>query len=219
MKKTGLLACILLFPLMIYSQSKVDLGIFAGTSHYMGDINKERLFYAPSFSAGGFYRQILNPRYAVKLGFIYAPVKGRDSDFDNGFQQLRNAGFRTVIGDLTAQFEFNFVKFEYSARKITYAPYISGGVGVALMNKSGNFSYDFVIPFGAGVKINLSRRLSATVHWDFRKTFTDNLDSVENPGNGELSARLHNNDWYYMIGVGISYRINYNRMLCPAYEY
>jgi len=219
MKRLKVILIFLCISLLVNSQSKIDLGLFAGTSHYMGDINKERLFYAPSFSAGVFYRYVINPRYAIKFAFTYAPVKGSDLDFNNDYQQLRAAEFRTTIGDITGQFEFNFVKFQYSALRMTYAPYVSGGLGVALMNREGTFSYDFIIPFGVGVKVNLSRRLSGMVQWEFRKTFMDNLDSVENIPSGEFSSKLHNNDWYYIIGIGLSYRINYNKMLCPAYEH
>jgi hypothetical protein len=218
MKKVPLVFILLLFSVILKAQSKIDLGVFVGTSHYLGDRNKERLFYSPSLSFGAFYRMILNPRYAVKIAFTYAPIKGDDADFDINLPPVPDDSWATTIYDITAQFEFNFMKFEYSARKMTYSPYMSGGLGIALVNNSSTFSYDMVIPFGVGVKVNLSRRISGAVLWEFRKTFIDNLDDLENIPGSNWTSRLHNNDWYYFVGINLSYRINYFKTLCPAYD-
>jgi len=218
MKKIQIVLFLLLSCSILQAQSKADLGIFGGASFYLGDINKERLLYAPSLSFGAFYRYILNPRYAIKASLNYGALKANDNDFNNDFQQSRNASFYTNVVDAAVQFEFNFLKFEYSSRRMTYSPYVSGGIGMAFLNKPGNHSYDVVIPFGVGVKVNLSRRLSGAVLWEFRKTFIDNLDDLENIPSSNWTSRLHNNDWYYFVGINLSYRINYFKTLCPAYD-
>lgn len=219
MKKVQLV----LFLLFIYlgiakAQSDIELGFVAGTSHYFGDLNKERLFYSPSFSFGGFYRYIMNPRYAIKSTVTYAPIQGNDADFPNDFQQLRGAQFQTNITDITLQFEFNFLEYLYSSRKTLFSPYVSGGIGISLVNQSGGFSYNFILPFGLGAKFHLSRRLSVAGLWEFRKTFTDNLDAYDFPQSSGLASSLHNNDWYYVVGISLSYKINYYKLLCPAYD-
>ena len=212
-----------LFLLFIYlglakAQSNIELGIFTGTSHYLGDLNKERLFYAPSFSLGGFYRYILNPRYSLRSSVTYAPIRGNDADFKNDFQQLRAEQFNTNITDITVQFEFNFLEYNPTGRRKSVSPYVSGGIGISLVNQDGNFSYNFIIPFGLGAKFHLSRRLSLSGMWEFRKTFMDTLDAYDFPQSPEFSSKLHGNDWYYVVGLSVSYKINYYKLLCPAYD-
>ena len=175
------------------AQSNVDLGIFAGTSHYLGDLNKERLFYAPSFSFGGFYSYNLNPRYAIKAAVNYAPIRGNDADFANEFQQLRAEQFKTNITDISVQFEFNFSKYMYSPMKKSFSPYVSAGLGIAMVNQAGDFSYNLIIPFGLGAKFHLTRRISVAALWEFRKTFTDALDGYDFPQSSEFGSTLHNN--------------------------
>ncbi len=219
MKKVHLVLFLLLFSSGVAkAQSNIELGVFTGTSHYLGDLNKERLFYAPSFSFGGFYRYILNPRYALKSTVNYTPIRGNDADFANDFQQLRATQFKTNITDIAVQFEFNFLEYKHSVRKKSFSPYVSAGIGVSLVKKSEDFSYNFVIPFGLGAKFYLSRRLSVAGLWEFRKTFTDTLDGYDFPQNSEFSSNLHNNDWYYVVGISFSYKINYYKLLCPAYD-
>ena len=219
MKKVHLV----LFLLLFFSggakaQRNIELGVFTGTSHYFGDLNKERLFYAPSFSFGGFYRYILNPRYALKATVSYAPIRGNDVDFTNDFQQLQAAQFKTNITDIAVQFEFNFLEYKRSARGKSFSPYVSGGIGIALVNQAGDFSYNLIIPFGLGAKFYLSRRISVAGLWEFRKTFTDTLEGHDYPKNSESGSTLHGNDWYYIVGISFSYKINYYKLLCPAYD-
>ena len=219
MKKVHLVLFLLfVFLGVAKAQSNIELGIFTGTSHYLGDINQERLFYAPSFSFGGFYSYILNPRYAIKATVISAPIRGNDTDFANEFQQARAAQFKTNITDIAVQFEFNFLEYKYSARKKSFSPYVSGGLGIAMINQAGDFSYNFIMPFGLGAKFHLTRRLSVAGLWEFRKTFMDTMEGRDFNQNSEFSSTFHNNDWYYVVGVSLSYKINYYKLLCPAYD-
>jgi len=95
---------------------------------------------------------------------------------------------------------------------------VSGGVGIAMVNADGGFSSNFVVPFGLGMKLQITKRLGVAGQWEFRKTFSDLIDGYNFPQTDEFSSKLHNNDWYYTTGISISYKINYNKLLCPAYD-
>jgi len=218
MKKAKILLLFFTFLSVVQAQSRVDFGAFAGTSHYLGDINKERLFYAPSFAAGAFSRFILNPRYAIRASVTRTPVYGNDLDFPNNFQQTRGESFRAMITDIGFQFEFNFLKYKYSVMKRVFSPYVSAGTGIAMVSDRTGYSTNLIIPFGAGVKVFITKRMSCAVLWEFRKTFTDDLDRVSPVLGSEFTSKLHNYDWYYIFGVNFSYRINYYKNLCPAYD-
>ncbi len=75
---TGVL---LIGSVSVYSQKNANVGIFAGTAYYMGDINPNRHFYRPSLSLGAFYRYNINTRFAVRANAYYAQLSGNDLDF------------------------------------------------------------------------------------------------------------------------------------------
>ena len=237
MKKIQVVLVILLFSGILRAQNASEIGGFFGMSFYLGDLNKEKLFYNPSPSFGVFYRYILNPRYAIRSSLTYGLLKGDNNNiYNEAPQTVWPFSFKTIAVDLTIQFEFNFRKFEYSSRNLTYSPYISGGLGMGFFNKTVAYNYDrilnpggpddpdpvnsynIIVPFGLGVKVNFSRRLSGAVLWEFRKTFMDDLDGYEDIPDDDISSKLHNNDWYYFVGINLSYKINYMKTLCPAYE-
>ena len=71
------------------------------------------------------------------------------------------------------------------------------------------------IPFGFGVKTNLTDRLSAGLEWSYRKTFYDKIDNVESPLGKSI---LHNNDWYSTYGLFITYKFVKFAADCPVYK-
>ena len=123
--------------------------------------------------------------------------------------------------------EENFLPFVPNSGKWDCTPYVAGGLGYSLIVSSGvrtNLTSSYIknpvahmtLPFGIGVKINLSRRVSAGGEWSFRKTFTDRIDFVQNPA-GESSI-IHNNDWYSFAGIFITYKFFKFAQDCPAYS-
>jgi hypothetical protein len=211
---------ILLLSLMVsgvtFAQPKANIGIFAGTAYYMGDINPNRHFYRSSLSLGGLYRYNLNTRIALRFNAYYARLSGNDLDFPKILhpdRPLRPAMFNTSLLDAALQIEFNFLPFTPNLGKWAYTPYISAGIAGALITSSRNFAS---IPFGIGAKVNLTSRISAGAEWSFRKTFTDRIDGIRNPS--ETGSLLHNNDWYSFLGVFITFKFFNFAADCPAYN-
>jgi hypothetical protein len=211
---------ILLLSLMVsgvtFAQPKANIGIFAGTAYYMGDINPNRHFYRSSLSLGGLYRYNLNTRIALRFNAYYARLSGNDLDFPKILhpdRPFRPAMFNTSLLDAALQIEFNFLPFTPNVGNWAYTPYISAGIAGALITSSRNFAS---IPFGIGAKVNLTSRISAGAEWSFRKTFTDRIDGIRNPS--ETGSLLHNNDWYSFLGVFITFKFFNFAADCPAYN-
>jgi hypothetical protein len=211
---------ILLLSLMVsgvtFSQPKANIGIFAGTAYYMGDINPNRHFYRSSLSLGALYRYNLNTRIALRLNAYYARLSASDLDFPKILhpdRPFRPAMFNTSLLDAALQIEFNFLPFTPNVGNWAYTPYISAGIAGALITSSRNFAS---IPFGIGAKVNLTSRISAGAEWSFRKTFTDRIDGIVNPS--ETGSLLHNNDWYSFLGVFITFKFFNFAADCPAYN-
>jgi len=201
-----------------WTQRKGDIGIFAGTSYYMGEINPVRHFYKPSPDFGAIYRHNFNPRNSIRFHAIYANLRGDDLDFTNDFQQARGYSFQTSLLELAANTEFNFFPYQYGKRKDRYTPYVTAGLGYNFVfSPDRRGTTDLIITYGAGFKLNVSRHISAGCEWSFRKTFNDRLDGLVNPGT-DNTVFYHNNDWYSIVGIFVTYKFLTYLLECPAYE-
>jgi hypothetical protein len=217
MKKIYWFYLILCLTLPIKGQQNADFGAFAGVSSYIGDINPNRLMYAPLPALGIFYRYNLNPRQSLRTSLFIGGLRANDLDFKNSFQQARGASFSGEVGELSAQFEFNFFPYSTRGKRWNYSPYIAGGLGIAFVNTTV-FSYVPVIPFSLGFKINIYKNLGLEAEYGFRKTFYDNFDGLKDFIAPSDYSWLHNNDWYTFAGIALTWKM-YNRLAgCPAYS-
>jgi hypothetical protein len=198
-------------------QRNADYGLFAGVSSYLGDINPNKLLYAPLPAGGFFYRYNLHPRQAIRGSLILGGLRADDLDFKNSFQLSRGESFSGVIGELSAQFEFNFLPYSTQGRFWDYTPYLAAGAGVVFIS-SNTMTYQPVIPFSAGFKVNVYKNLGLEIEYGFRKTFYDNFDGLKDPVAPTDVAWTHNNDWYTFTGIAVTWKI-YNKLVgCPAYS-
>lgn len=217
MKKLHWILFLLLPALTLHGQQNADYGIFAGVSTYFGDINPNKFMYSPLPAGGLFYRYNLHPRQSVRANIFIGGLNGSDSDFSNDFQQNRNASFSGIVGEASAQFEFNFFPYSTEGKSWDYSPYIAGGAGLAFINTT-SFSYAPVIPFSVGFKLNIYKNIGLEAEYGLRKTFYDNFDGLKDFVAPSDYAWLHNNDWYSFAGIAVTWKI-YNKLAgCPAYN-
>ena len=219
-KLTGILLFILL-SLSVFGQRSADYGILGGVSSYLGDINTNRLLYSPLPAGGVFYRYNLNPRQSVRANVLFGGLHGSDSTFNNPFQQARDWSFSGTVTELAVQFEFNFLPYSTQRKRWNYTPYIAAGVGIANFNTNStinNKSFQPIIPFSLGFKINIYKNLGIEAEYGFRKTFYDKFDGLIDNVDPHHEAWLHNNDWYSFAGIAFTWKI-YNKLVgCPAFK-
>jgi hypothetical protein len=232
MKKLTWLISLLVLTLPLSGQRNADYGVLGGITSYIGDINPSKLFYSPRPAAGLFYRYNLHPRQAVRMNLLFGGLQANDLDFNNSFQQNREANFSGSAGELSAQFEFNFFNYSTQGKRWNYSPYIAVGFGVTMVNstsytaggfggpkdKTTSFAVIPVIPFSVGFKINIYKNFGLEAEYGFRKTFYDNFDGLTDFIDPADHGWLHNNDWYTFTGIGLTWKI-YNKLAgCPAYD-
>ncbi len=70
MKRYLLLVLLSVFVIPLIAQRDSDYGVFGGISYYMGDINPEKYFYAPSPALGIIYRYNFHPRHAIRTNIF-----------------------------------------------------------------------------------------------------------------------------------------------------
>jgi hypothetical protein len=217
MKRLHWLLLFICFSFTLAGQRNSDFGALAGVTSYIGDINPGRLFYSPLPAAGILYRYNFHPRQAIRTSLLFGGLHANDLNFTNSFQQTRAASFSGMVGEWSAQFEFNFLPYSTQGKRWNYTPYIAAGAGIAFINTVVT-AFKPVIPFSAGFKINVYKNLGLEAEYGFRKTFYDNFDGLKDNIDPADYSWIHNNDWYTFAGITITWKM-YSRLAgCPAYD-
>ena len=213
-----LLIIILFASTEMNAQRKSDIGLFGGTSFYMGDINTSKYFYSPGPAIGSFYRYNFEPRNSIRLSAVYYTLQASDLDFSDPFQVQRNASFSGNYLDAALVYEFNFLPYKTTHRKYNRTFYLSGGIGYNVVISTSTLSKSYVtVPVGMGYKVNVTKKLAAGAELSIRKTFNDLIDGIENFNAEGRKHLFGNNDWYTFAGIFVSYKIFNYREDCPAY--
>lgn len=202
---------------------KYEIGGMAGTSFYMGDANKTKLYQNPGLSAGAVFRYNIDLRWSVKSNFVIGKVSGDTRDSGNSFPLEQQASFSRMFYELGSQIEFNFFsysdKFGYlGAKRLT--PYVFTGVGVTMASGKSTF-LDANIPIGIGLKYKLKDRLNIGFEFSFRKLFSDSFDVTDKDGGFNLDAPYNiksgffkNTDWYSLTMFSITW--DFGARVCPC---
>lgn len=183
--------------------NRSEIGVFFGGSYYLGELNQFKPFYRTKPAFGIVYRKNFNPRIAFKLNGLYGNIEGFDSDSPDKYQQNRNLSFKSRLIELSGQVEFNFLPYTIGDPETPFSPYLFTGLSVFYFKPQGQLNGQWIdlqdystegqgvlpgkknyastqvsMPFGGGVKINLTNRFGLAIEWGLRKTFTDYLDDI-----------------------------------------
>lgn len=202
-----LLFLAMLIPSMLTGQH-FEAGLLVGGANYRGDLssNSSTIFLKETnLGAGAFAKYNINHLFAVRLGFNYGVVSGRDSNSGNEDIINRNLDFRSDIYEVGLTGEFNILGYQPYNFAATFSPYLFGGIAFFQFNPQGELNgqlfdlqplgtegqglaafperspyklSEFAIPFGVGVKYTLTESLNLGFEIGFRKLFTDYLDDV-----------------------------------------
>lgn len=173
-----------------------EVGVFMGISHYSGDLTERTIEPLGFNQAIGFYlRQKISSRFGLKYQFVKGKLSGDDanSTTESGLWR-RNLKFSADLYEVAVLAEYNFFKMKKGAYAAT--PYVFGGLAgfyfspfTELDGKSYDLHhyktegvayslYQFAIPFGAGLKLQVNGTGHIGLQAGMRKTFTDYLDDV-----------------------------------------
>ena len=241
-----------------------DIGIFVGGSYYTGELNPDKHISTSKPAAGAFFRFNYNNRFAFRTGLNFGEVFADDSQSDEPVQLERNLNFKSRITEIYATSEFNFVEYRIGNEKFNFSPYLFLGLAAFKFKPMANYNDNWVelrdlstegqktsqnsgqrpyrliqiaIPFGIGIKVNITKHAGLSLEWGPRKIFSDYLDDVSgayvDPNllsvekgelAGILSDRSKNNadkienvgrlrgdpktkDWYYYVGATLSFQL------------
>lgn len=200
-----------------------EVGVVAGTSFYMGDANKTKLFQNPNVAGGAVFRYNRNFRWAYKANLLVGGVSGDTRKSGNVFPNDGESSFSRTFVEFGGQVEFNFFhysdKYGYLGTK-RFSPYIFTGLGVTY--GTGNKSFiGMNLPLGIGLKYKLKERLNLGFEFSFRKLFGDAFDvtkssdgfDLEDPYNIE-SSFLKNKDWYVLTMFSVTWDFGQRKKSC-----
>lgn len=211
-----------------------EIGVMGGGAYYMGDLNLAEHFYSAHPALGVFAKYHFNSRIILRGGAFHTNLSARDRDFSSAFQQQRDHEFETGLIELSAQVEFNFMRFIIGQqRQEGFSPYLQTGLAFYVTPHSVQ-NIGFALPVGIGIKKNISPRMVLGAEWAFRRTFSDLLDNITgedirnnyDPGfivpttdfeNGRQHAFRYTNDWYIYAAVTLTYAFKVGGLGCPAY--
>lgn len=254
--------------------SSAEIGIFLGGSYYIGDLNPLGHFNQFTKPAGGLvFRYNFNPRLAFRFNALFGNLEAHDEFSNSAAQQQRNLSFKSTIAEVSGQLEFNFLDYEIGNEKRKFSPYIFLGLAGFKFNPQGQLNNNWValqplgtegqgleggaskkrykllqisIPFGVGVKTNLSKNIGLSIEWGMRKTFTDYLDDVSKKyydpvilaaSRGTTAAALSDpskgrdpkysnvgrqrgnpttKDWYSFAGIALTIKLKPKVERCPG---
>ena len=194
---------LIVHPFWAFSQN-LHLDVFGGIATYQGDLQNKRFTLEQSNPAVGIGLSYdLSPKFSIRSGFTYGKVEGDDKkNTSTKGNEIRNLNFKTTITEFHSGLEYNFFNLEGTG----ITPYVFAGIAVYHFNPytkdtAGNKVYlrplstegeglaaypdrkeykltQLSIPFGGGLKLNLSETLQIGLEVGLRKLFTDYLDDV-----------------------------------------
>lgn len=200
-----------------------ETGLQAGLIQSQNDLS-DRGFDDIQPGGGLLLRYHIDDIIALRAQAFYGEISGDDANID---KQARGFRFSAPIGEAALMAELDFLgKRRWDEKgqfKKTLSPYIFGGVGYALSQPSTfynetltNADLDLVqrdknqqqqgvpiLPFGAGVKLDLNKNWVIAAETGLRVTFNDYLDGVS------YSANPLKNDTYATLNLSVTYRFDY----------
>lgn len=195
MKKQVVFLLFTLFCIKSFAQYN-EVGAFLGTSNYMGDLSGMRLSNTEWHGAMGiFARHNANERFSVKLSLLKGMITGTDAHAATAALRQRNLSFRSPITELAVTGEMNLTQYNIRANKGS-VPYVFMGLAVTRFNPQAEMRgvwHDLqplhtegrrytrntlAVPFGLGMRFNISYKLNFGLEFGARFTSSDYLDDV-----------------------------------------
>lgn len=175
-----------------------EVGLQAGGAGYMGDLNPADPLKISGLSFGGFIKANFDPNWALSLNYNSGKIKASDASSSNAQFRQRNLNFYSNLNEVSLMVDFNFLDYFSGGGFKRFSPYMYAGIGAVLFNPKTTYAgreyqlrlyttegqaepyknYALAVPFGGGVKYNMSGNWTILAHIGYRNAYTDYLDDV-----------------------------------------
>ena len=200
MKRT--LFLMLLLPVFTSAQNRLHLTLSGGFSNYYGDLQSKPLTLDQAHGAfGAGVKYDITNHFSVRGGLFFGKVSADDKK-NKASLQPRNLNFHSRIfeGNVMAEyalfdlqekqftpyafagvalFHFNPYTFDSTGGKFYLQPLGTEGQGLSQYPDRKFYKLtQLAIPFGAGIRLKVSEKVTLAYEFSLRKSFTDYLDDV-----------------------------------------
>ena len=175
-----------------------ELGGAIGGAGYMGDLNASNPVKISGPSISGFLRRNFNGYLSARASLTFGRISAADSNSSSQQFRNRNLSFTTNLTEASLVAEFNFLSYIPEAGRNIFTPYLYLGVATASYNPTTIYNgvkYDLAnyategekkpystkaisIPYGAGIKYNITGKFTLGAEIGYRNPNTDYLDDV-----------------------------------------
>lgn len=213
------------FSTLISQNHQWEFGSFIGTSIYSGDLISDKMydFNEANFGFGMFIRKNIHPNIGFRLNVFSGQLSGDDANYISRAE--RGFYFNTSVLETSLQLELDILGHKryqsVKSFKKVISPVLFGGIGFAFLDptieynesqnepiiskinldkNAGVANSRMTIPFGIGVKMDLSEKVTLGAEWGIRTVLSDLLDGISQAGNP------NNDDLYTFGGFSVSYR-------------
>lgn len=201
-------------------------GLFLGGSYYQGDVHcrsRDGLGVLPqtNLAYGLFLKRNLSNTLGIKVNVLRGSLTGSDLDFeDNTGHVRRGFSFESPLTEFSGVLEWDLLgnrRYSKATFQRVLSPYLIGGLGVQISGADVNWNSrsdgkiltdqnqiqnsHFVLPYGIGLRYNISDQVNIAVEGVARKVFSDYLDGISESGNPDV------NDWDGFAGVTLGFKL------------
>ncbi len=203
-----------------------EIGFGFGTFNYTGDLVRTYDLKTSKPAATVFYRSNISNVVSLRTGITAGKLGASDKRTPiDAFATKRAESFDLFLFEAAATFEYHFLDWRDSKRRLRFTPYLFAGAGLfgfsGVEQKSAEYSnVQMAIPFGGGMKYVLNPKYYIAFEFGIRKTFFDYLDNVSD-GNPSLKNYQYGNafdkDNYFFTGITLTY--TFYDIPCPGSPY
>ena len=186
-----------------------EVGLGGGGAAYMGDLNQNNSLKFSGGAGSVFVKRNFNPYLSARLTYTYGSISAADSTSNDPQTRLRNLSFTDHLNEISLIGEFNFMNYIAGVSHNRYTPFLYLGVASVNYNPTAIYKgtkYDLrpletegetkpypnnalSIPYGVGVKYNITGSWNLIADIGYRRAYTDYLDDVS--GTYPYPSTLH----------------------------
>ena len=208
------------------ANAQFSFNLLGGVANYQGDLAKDLTTVKETHVAfGGGLGYKISPYVDIKAQILLTTLSGDDTNHPERISNQRAFKFESNITELSLVLDYNiFGSSERSSTGVfspSFTPLVYGGIGLLKVNNTAEcFSSDCIngvilspfpeidakstlisIPFGIGLKYDVSPLMAVGLRGGYRYSFSDYIDGVSKAANADA------NDWYFVLGANVVFYI------------
>jgi len=198
------------------------VGFGLGGISYTGDLQQGYAIEQNKLAGTVFYKKHLTKPFSVRFAGTVGGIKGEDDQRDI-YSINRANSFKGLIIEGAAMLEYQFFDFTDKMGPYGFSPYVFAGLAGYYLSAEDQAENDYSelkpsIPIGVGLRFPINYKWNLDIEFSARKAYSYTIDNLSEPPRAKYTGgNPYQRDWYYYIGVHLSYTIF--RSNCPTNPY